>query len=192
MPGTLVPAFAEILYHSSAAPHVMRLPTLAWNDDASPGGAGSFESWSGVDKDAEDMVEQLVDLMLPFFNNLITFDGFIVYTQAEDPGIALPVASGSFTGKVGTGGGDTWFAAVQTTIIARTSEFGIAKLVLLDSNSGDNFTPELVQSAPMAALTAEWFSLENGWRGRDGGRPKTFVKATQTLNEKLRREYRYT
>lgn len=192
MPGTLVPGFVEILYHSTAAPHVMRLPTLQWNDDASPGGAGSFESWSGVDKDAEDMVDQLTDVMLPFFNPLVTFDGFIVYTQPTDPGESFPVASGSFTGKVGTGPGDSWFAAVQTTVIARTSLFGIAKLVLLDSNSGDNFTPELTPSGAMTALLDEWFSLENGWRGRDGGRPKTFVKATQTLNEKLRREYRYT
>jgi len=167
----------------------MTIPTLGWNDDASPGGAGSFESWSGVDKDAEDMIEQLIDVMLPFFNSLVTFDNAVIFTKATPTSVSFPVASASWVGKDGTNPSATWWQAVQTTVIARTTVFSLAKLVMLDSVAGDNFDPEYIQSAAMLALTAEWFDLANGWSGRVDGRPKTFVKSTQTLNEKLRRAY---
>jgi hypothetical protein len=187
MANALGPYYVQINYHYILGPHSMTIPTKNWNSGA---GAGSFDTWAGGTVDAADMIEQLVTLMLPFFDANTTFDNWVIFKQllpADDP---QPMRSGNFTGMDGTNSGGSWSAAVESIITMRTDLFGIAKLDLLDSVSGGNYNPILTPSGALSALLLEWSLDLNGWSGRDNGRPSNFLKMTINLNQKLRKSYR--
>lgn len=192
MPNSLFPAFVRLNYHSAAAPHSQTIPTLPWLDVESDGEVGEFETWGASTIDALDMITNLVDELVKFFDALVTYDNFVIFTQEDAEADPVPRASGSFTAKVGTETDAGWGGAVQTTISFRTTLFGLSKLTLLDSASRDDFNPITVPVAPYTTLIPEFAATFNGWSGQDGGRPATFIRATKTLNEKLRRAYHYT
>jgi hypothetical protein len=159
---------------------------LQWNSD------NTFDTWSGSPVNESDMITFYVEALLPFFGANTTFDNYIVYnvpTVDDDP---QPVSSGAFTGETGTAGSPGWTKAVQGTFSIRTTNFGVFKITMLDSASGDNFDP----SSALGGAALDLFNLVsdtlNGFSGRDNGRPNVFIKFTQTLNEKLRRSYRMT
>jgi hypothetical protein len=164
------------------------IPTKAWNTGA---GSGTFDTWLGGTIDAVDMIEALVTVMLPFFNSTVVFDNWVIFEYADAVSPGVPVVGDSFTGMDGTDTGGTWAGAVETMLIARTAGFGIAKLVLLDSISDDDFNPVLTPTTRYTNLITEWFDQDNGWSGRDNTRPNNFIKATKNLNQKLRKEYHY-
>lgn len=183
------PAWIQIKYHGALAPHTMTIPTLAWNDGADN---GTFDAWVGGTIDATTMITDLVDFMLPFFNSDTVFDNFQIFTQASDTDPIIPRRSDKFTAKVGTNVSASWAAAVEVIMIARTTLFGIAKLTLLDAVSDNDFTPITSLAGRYLDLMSLWADNTQGWSGRDNGRPLTFLKATKNLNQKLRKEYRYT
>jgi hypothetical protein len=166
----------------------MTIPTKVWNNGI---GSGTFETWGGTPKDAQDMIEELVTEMLPSFNASVTFDNWIIFGQASPSDPVLPLVTGNFTAMVGTDVGGSWAGAVELIVVARTQAFGIAKLTLLDAISGDDYSPVLTLSGSLGALCAEWFNDTNGWAGRDNAQPGSFLKMTKNLNQKLRKEYRY-
>lgn len=187
MANFLGPCWTRINYHGASAPHTMTLPTKVW----SPGvGVGTFATWGGTPKAADDMIEELVTEMLPFFNSDTVFDNWTVFTQLTPDDPIVPNVSGSFTGMVGTNVGGSWAAAVEMIIIARTDGFGLAKLTLLDACSENDFNPILTPTGDLATLFDEWKSDTNGWSGRDNTPPLNFLKATVNLNQQLRKEYR--
>lgn len=188
MANSLFPASVQINYHGLLAPHSMMIPTKVWNPGA---GSGTFDTWLGGTVSAATMVNDLVTLMLPFFDAGTVFDNFTIFEYADEDSPGSPVYSAAFSGKVGTDTSSSWSSAVETMIIARTDGFGLAKLVLLDSVSDNDFTPHIVPNTRETNLIAEWFDQTNGWSGRDNTRPTTFLKATLNLNQKLRKEYRY-
>lgn len=188
MTNSLAPAFVQINYHSDVALHTMRIPTNNWSPVASTNNHGQFDTWNAGDIDAEDMVEALVTLMLPLMPTSVTFDNWVIFTQADEDSDPLPQTGESFSAMVGSAAA-SWYKAVQITISARTVNFNIAKLVLLDAASGGAFAPafSLPGGSPLEALFNEWSDLDNGWSGRDNTRPNQFISSTATLNEKLRR-----
>lgn len=189
MANSLYPAFVKIDYHSAQGAHVMIIPTLEWhaNDILV---AGEFESWNAGLVDADDKINDLVDLFLPFFLATTTFDFYTIYTMASPTAAAQPVAAASLA-KVGTSVSTTWAKAVQKTLIMRTTDFGIMKLVFLDCPSGNNFDPVNAYGVDPAttAIINELKNEDSPWSARDNGRPNTLIKQTTTLNEKLRKEY---
>jgi len=187
MANALGPYFVMINYHYILGPHTMTIPTKNWNSGA---GAGSFDTWAGGTVAADDMIEALVTLMLPFFDGNTTFDNWIIFRQLLPTDDPQPVRSGNFTGMVGTNGGGSWSAAVEVIITNRTDLFGIAKLDFLDAVSNDNYNPILAPSGALSALLLEWGLDLNGWSGRDKGRPSNFLTMTVNLNQKLRKTYR--
>jgi hypothetical protein len=188
MANSLFPASVLIQYHSLLAPHSMMIPTKAHNPGAS---FGTFDTWLGGTVDAQDMIEELVTVMLPFFDAGVTFDNWTIFEYADAVSPGDPVASAAFTAMVGTDAGATWAGAVETMLIARTDGFGLAKLVLLDSISDNDFNTVITPTTRYTNLIAKWFLDTNGWSGRDNTQPKTFLKATKNLNQKLRKEYHY-
>ena len=192
MAGSLSPAYIKLRYHSTLAPHTMTIPTLDWNDVPSAGNCGTFDTWDAAGVDAFDMVEGLATLLLGYWNAFVTVDGFVIYTLPVDPGPAYPVAAANFVDFDGTNPSTTWWPAVQTTLIARTDVFSLSKLVMLDTPGGDDYNAEITPSALATSVMSYWGSPTMGFSGRVNGRPNTYVKATQTLNEKLRKAYRYT
>lgn len=186
----LGPYYFQLNYHSADAPHSHLIGCNEWNPASSGGSAGSVLAWDTSYKDADDMAEQLVDTLLPFYNSDTVYDNFIVWHKPLDPGPANPVAGGSFTGMVGTGTGGSWARAVQKTMVFRTAAFHQAKLVLLDAQSANTFDPVFVADGTISAVLAELSADDNGWCGRDDSQITSFVKVTTTLNEALRKAYR--
>lgn len=189
-PNSLYPSFVKIDYHSAYGSHVMTIPTLQWQATPNVNGAGAFTDWAASTRDADDMINQLVDLMAVFFKDDTTFDLYTIYNMTAPDADPNPVASKAL-GTAGSNSTTTWSKAVQTTFTFRTALFGIMKLVFLDAPSGGLFDRILsFDASPEAvAIRAALNSSSNGWAGRDGGRIDTLVQIAYTLNEKLRREY---
>lgn len=190
MANSLFPAFVQINYHSVYAPHVMTIPTLEWTPDA---GYGLFETWAGGTIAADDMVEQLIDVMLPFFPASVGFDAFTIYTMASPTDQAIPRVFKT-SAEVGSNGTPGNSHAVQATWTFKTDEGGISKLVMLDMGNNNSFERVTQATVGVAgqALIDEFTSDANGWAGRDNGQPTFFLQIAYTLNEKLRREYHLT
>lgn len=186
---SLSPAYVEVNYHSTWSPHVMTIPTLAWNPGAP---YGDFETHAGGAIAAEDMVDALIEVLKAFIPASVAFDGYTIFTKETASAPSIPRAFKA-SGVVGTAP-ISWSKATQLTISAKTDEGGDARLVLMDAATGNDFdlvTPSTM-SASYTALFAEWFADTNGWAGRDNGLPYYFTQASKTLNEKLRKQYHMT
>jgi hypothetical protein len=187
-PNFIGPYFVNIGYRSPLAPHSMTVPTKNWN----PGGSfGTFDTWSGGTIQADDMIVNLITLMLPWYTALSTFDSAIIYKQLLPADTPQPVMSIGGLGLAGTGVHTGWAGATEIIFIARSSTFGIAKLVLLDSLTDGVFTPITAFTGDYAGLFGEWGLDANGWCARDNGQVISPLKVTKNLNQKLRKEYHY-
>jgi hypothetical protein len=189
-PNSLYPAFVVIDYHSLWGAHKMTIPTRAWDYSGGTPASGAFADWEEGQKEADVMVNDLVDELAPFFLATTTFDLYTIYTMASATAAPTPVYSAAL-GIDGTSIETEQAKGVQTTFTFRTDLFGIFKLVLLDAPAAAGFDRILSFDASPAALAVlgEVSALANAWAGRDGGRPNTLVQIAYTLNEKLRREY---
>jgi len=192
-PYDLGPWFVRIDYASAFGPHSMTIPTLDWNDISSTGGHGTFDTHDSSSIDAVEMVEALVDVLVPFFPDTVTFTDWRVFNKVDPEAPSIPVDGALLTAKEGTKASPGWSKATQLTFSWRTEGFHPSKLTLLDYGSAGDFAKILDLTATVVAnLDAEYTADSNGWAGRDGLRPNQFVSGTCTLNEKLRRAYRLT
>lgn len=191
MPNSPGPTQILVNYHSAFGFHKMALNALEWHGTPDVNGSGAIECHDATLIDTDDMVKALVALFAPFFPASVVFDNYIVFTYASPTDDPVPVASAALT-TIGTSATPGWSKAVQATLSFRTSLFGIAKIVLLDYDSQDSFDKTVVvpPATPLSALRDEFTASTNGWCGRDGGRPDTYISACVTLNEKLRQGYR--
>lgn len=183
----LYPAFVRIEYHSAYAPHIMTIPTLAW--DTGPDFDGHFDTHDAGTIAAEEMIQALVDTLAEIYTSGVTFDRWTIYTLDTPTSDPVP-QTGATLAVPGTNVSSAWSKAVEQTFVWRTTLAGIFKLVLLDVPTDDNFDNVQTLSGDYTAIGAEIQSPDNAWAGRDGGRPQTFIQASATLNEKLRRSYR--
>lgn len=192
-PNSLFPAFVQVGYHSAFGAHNMILPTLSWTNAASPGGAGEFNTWDASTVDADDMINDLIDLFVPFFKADTSFDHYTIYTLANAEATPLPQAAKQLT-QVGTNATTTWSKAVETTFMFRTNLFGLRRLVFLDAPSGGVFDKiDSFSTSPEAiAIRDQFADVTQAWSARDNGRPTILTQITYTLNEKLRKEYGMT
>lgn len=191
-PGSLAPAFVRIEYHSSFGPHVMIIPTNEAVSLTVPFASLEIQAWDSSNRNLDDMVNELVTAMLPRFPGSVEFDNYTFFSQPTPDDLPIPIGS---TDLAGAGSATTpgWYKATQETIIFRDTASNIAKLVLLDFASGNNFEK---YSNPVTigvdVIATAFMDESNGWRSRKNFRPATFLKRTATLNEKLRRAYRMT
>jgi hypothetical protein len=186
-PNSLFPGFVKVEYSSVYAPHIMILPTRAYDKDN-----GTFPSWlDDTPLAVDDMVSDFVELFLPFFAAGVTFNNFTVYTMEDEDATPIPAYSALFTAGAGTAMTPGWDKATQWTVTLRTVNNNISKLVMLDAGSFDNFDviKTLAGQADLEALTDMWSDENQAWSGRGNSRPSTFLQASKTLNDKLRRAY---
>lgn len=187
-PNALGPYYCQINYHSPQAPHSMTLPTKTWNPGVS---GGTFDAWSGTPVNAPTMITALVDVFLPFYAADCQFDNYTIFKQLLPTDVPQPVSSATFTAKVGTGVHGGWGSATELQFIARSATFGIAKIVLLDAFTDDDWRPILAFTGDYAGIFGEWGLDANGWQARDNGQVTTPLKVTKNLNQKLRKQYHY-
>lgn len=187
MANSLYPAFVQINYHSSFAPHVQTIPLKDWT----PGAAGGdIETWAGGVVSGDSSIETLANLQEPFFPVTVLFDSFTIFTMATPTSPAIAQYSKVLT-NVGTNITAAQTKAVQATWTMKTQEGGLFKLVQLDMNNGNSFAKINFAglNAEAQALLAHLFSSTQGFAGRDGAKPSFFLQIAYTLNEKLRRSY---
>jgi hypothetical protein len=187
---SLHPGYIQIDYHSAFGVHKAILPTRAPTFSVI-GDEPEYESWDSGTILASDMVEALVDLFAAFFDNTIIWDTFTVYNVPSVGAAAQPIFTAALA-KTGAGTQTGTSKATQRTYSMRTTGFGLAKLVFLDTKTANSFEKSLVVSSGENAFLAAYMNPIYAWSGRDGNRPAVFKSLTITLNEKLRREYKMT
>lgn len=186
----LFPAFVKIEYVSVYSPHTMTRPTLNIVTTGL-GDAGTCETHDAVGIATDVMVEAFIDLLLPMFLATTTIVGYTCY-QVPFIGADPQPFFGKSYGGVGTASptaaGQT--KASTTTLMYRTTNFGLARLILVERPSyGENGKNTLPLSGDYAALNAEYTSVSNGWAGQDNGRPGQYLWRITRINDKLRRKY---
>jgi len=185
------PWFVRIRYHSEFSPHQHQLSINTWNDVPSTGDAGKVDDWVGGSIDLVDMVTALVDKLLPFYKNTVTYDSWTLYNVPTVGAAPQPIQGDTLTAKVGTNATPGWYKAIGTTLSMRTTLFHDAKLVMLDSGSGDVYGKI---STPAAGKQQDLFDElsadTNGWAGRDNAQMTQFVSYVIDLNDKLQKTYR--
>jgi len=186
-PNFLGPYWVQLNY-TGDAPHSMTIPTKNWNPS---GSVGTFDIWSGGTINALTMVGDLVTKLLPLFNADVSFNNYLVFKQLLPADTPQPVASEAFSGQIGTNTGGSWAAAVEKMFLARSTNFGLCKLSLLDACSESTFLPIISPGVADQAVIDEWFDDAKGWSARDNFQPNTFLKITLNLNQALRKAYRY-
>jgi hypothetical protein len=190
-PNSLSPASVVIDYHSAYGAHKMTIPTRAWNPVPLTGTLGSYIAWNSVVRDGEAMINDLVDLLVPFVPATFSFDKATTYLQASAGAPNIPQTSVALT-QVGTSGSTNPSAAVSATFLFKTTGNGIFKLVLLDSPFGSGWLAPLLPggfSADANALENEVIDPANAWSGRDDLQPAFMNKITYDVNDKLQKMY---
>lgn len=194
MPEAIGPSVIRISSQSEFGPHESFVPTLLWTDAASTNNHGKFDTWNGGNIDAVDMINDLMDVLKPFFDSTTTFNDWVIFSQADPTAPLVPVQSDSFTGVVGTTTLTGWRKAMQRTMSFRTESFNLFKIVMLDIPNTNNW--DKLNTLPGSGIYPDLVALvtdkDHGFSGRDNTRPVSFISATYTLNEKLRRAYRMT
>lgn len=189
MANGLQPSYVVINYHTAYGVHKMTIPTRQWSPSPAP--TGQFLTWNDGAVDADTMITDLVTELADFWPETTTFDDYVIYNFPDPDGDSNPVASGTLAID-GTNVVAGWSKAVQQTISLRTTAFGLAKLVLLDVSTGNQF--DLVTAGAFTAayddVLDQLSDEDHAWAGRDNKRVVQMVQAATTLNERLRREYR--
>lgn len=194
MQNSLSPAFVKINYTSQYAPHVMTVPSVpliaAAGEDAPP-----YFDLRGAEIDVSVVtgVTDFVNIIKPMFPPGTTFTDYTVFSQPGVGDIPVPVWSAAL-GIAGTAGSAADKKAIQNTFTFRATDFSLFKLVLLDvpNDLGFDRRATLAGSAPHVAMS-NYVTAQATWiASRGGGRPKTFLQYSSTLNEKLRRSYKMT
>jgi hypothetical protein len=191
MSNSPAPSTVRINYHSEFGVHSQNICALEWSPPSGGFTYGSFLSWSLVARDADDMIKDLVNVLVTLVPTSVTFDNYTIFTYADETADPVPVAS-NVLDIDGTNLVPGWYKAVQTTISMRTTNFGLFKLVLLDSASSSSFDPifGLSPSPALEDIVDQVKDQGNAWSGRDNGRPDVLISQTKTLNEALRKAYR--
>lgn len=189
-PNSLSPASLVIDYHSAYAPHKMTLPTKEWFPTSITGTLGSYESWSGAPVDAEDMVNNMVELLKVFMKTNAAFDQVTIYTQATATSPNIPRATKAL-GVAGTAttGNE---AAVSGTWNMKSANNHDIKLVLLDTPIPATWFNRILPagfSSGQTDVVNELASVLNAWSARDDTRPSAIRSITYDLNDKLQKMY---
>lgn len=192
MANGLFPGYIDLSYQTSKSLHNARLPTRA---PTGASGAITYRQWSDLlDVTFGDMVQALVDDWVASFPTDSTFLDATAYRVIEaGSDAAIPVDFYVVTDGEGTNAG-AGVDAAQATWSFRTVDGGQSRLVGLDILPNTEFRPRRPGGFNAAddALAAVWTSTSWAWSGRDGGRPTDLRRVVFTLNDALRRAYKFT
>lgn len=187
----LDPAFVRLDYSTAYGAHVMLIPTLAWLPTPITGNMGSYIAWDSTPRDAEDMIDTFVGIAKAFLDPTSSFNLATIYTKAS-PTAPNTLAAIKSLAVVGTSAAGGVRKAVQATFNFKTAGGQAMKLVFLDYPHGAGQfekQPFLSWSADALALFGELNSVASAWAGRDKTRIVAGISVTNTLNEKLRKQY---
>lgn len=189
MPNSINPGYVELEYHSPDGGHNAQIPVNELDIDTGTPANTTILCWDTTTKNWRTMTSELVAVLKTRHPTFNTFDRATLWSKPTEDD--LPMFVDSYALDVdGTVTSPGWTRAAQETITARDTAGYIAKIVSLDMASGDDWARQLDPTvAGVDNILDVWFDESNGWSSRAGNRPSVFVKATRTLNEKLRQAY---
>lgn len=188
----LWPAYGDVRYHSAFGVHHAIVPTREWfGVPLVPDNVlGQYTNWSSLPCDGEEMWDEFVLRWKPFFAASVTLDSITIYTKATPVSEAIPRAVKAY-GVVGTETDPGWSKAVERTWTMRDTEFNIAKSVMLDAQSSNQFDriTNIDGSAESVAYFGMLKSLSWAFQSRAGFRINTFQSLVTGLNDTLKKKY---
>jgi hypothetical protein len=185
------PTFLQLNYTSAYSAHSHTIPCREWNPVAITGDMGSFTNWNGAPRDAEAMIDDLIDDLKVLHVPGSTYTLATIFTKPTPTAPSIPVASKALA-VVGTNALTTHDKAVQSTISMRTLLFHPVKLVFLDvPHDGTNFDKQNISTAGASyvAVYNEFRADDNAFCGRDGSQPGSLISITWNINQALRKQY---
>lgn len=185
------PYYLQLNYHSAYAPHSHTIGINTWTNAASTNNKGQIQNWLGVGIDTKDMIDNLLDVLVPYYPATVHYDNWTIFHQPADPGPSYPMIGDTLSGVVGTSATPGWSKATQANFTWKTTAFGDFKIVLLDFDSSDNFEKVTVL-VPGINLNLDQVVTDDsfGWQARDNTKPDSFKSVTVDLNDALRKQYR--
>lgn len=193
MANDIAPSFVQIRYQSSYGLHTQSLPTRAYEAEAD-NAPGTFNRWSdGNAISVTDMMDAYIAALRAGFHTSTTIIDYTVFNKSEGEGNnPIPVFFDE-VGLAGTNAATDWRKATQMTLTFRSGNFGVAKLVTLDTPHGgfDRFVPGAA-AAWVSTLATLYMNPVWAFAARDNSRPSQWLQGTVTLNERLRRAYGMT
>lgn len=187
----LYPAYVKIEYTSLYSPHDMIRPTLAWAG-AGIGDPGTFATHNESTIAGDVMVEAFIDLMMDLYYTTATSVAYTIYNVPEIGADPQPVFGKNYaTPGTITVDPDDDYQAWVSTLQARTSNFGLAKVNLIEAaRSGFQGKQTGALTGAYLAFFNEWSAGTNGWAGRDNGRPAVYLNTNIKPNDTLIRQYK--
>lgn len=191
MVNSLYPACVELDYETPYGIHTMTRPTLAWA--GTPFDAdNTFATHDAATISANTMIAAFMNACRPIMSDDSAWVGWRIKTFASPTSPAVLVNAISFAPIVGTSTATGFAKAAQRTYSFYTATGGAAKVVMLDQPNNDNWdTIYSLAGGDDEDIQTELTALTNGWAGRDTQRIVAFKSVTFTLNEALRRAYRF-
>jgi len=155
---------------------------------------GTFKLRDTTFFDADAAMNDLVDLLVPFWSDGTSFANWQVFSQPTADDLPVPVIGNVFTGKDGTGTpGTAQEEATQRTNIWRTEDNNLFKLVMLDVFIANFAKISILPGSGILHDLSAYLTASAGWIvGRDGSFPNTFLAQTNDLNDKQRKIRRMT
>lgn len=192
MPSDKAPGWIQLEYQTAHAPHSQEIPVNTIIPDYGNPADSDITAWDASTINWRTMTDALVDKLRDRFPVTTTYNRATLWYKPTPEDI--PQFLDSYTMDVdGTVIAPGYDLATQETLTARDTEGYLAKLIFLDMASTNTFDrQDTIVAAGITDLWAEWSANTNGWSSQNGARIATFIKATRTLNEALRKQYHQT
>ena len=176
------PAFTKIFYHSEFAPHVMTVPTRAFNPPNLIYANGYFNCWDSSLRGAPDMIEDIIALLAADYTPNVTFDRYEIWSKSSPDAIPSLVYNKPHT-VVGSNTETGTHAAVQKTFVMRAadnSEFKFVELDIFTDNIFGRFY-DISGNPTASAIVTQFMASDRAWQTRKGAQPIFFRSTTITL-----------
>ena len=186
------PAALVIRGHSPYGAHTSYYWTKEWNPvPLVPGNLlGSYTNWLSLPVDGEEMADELVSKLAPFYHATYTIDSAQVVTIDPLDPIQIPRAIKAY-GTPGTEVDAGLDKATQIMFMLRDTAYNMAKVMLLDCVISGNFLPltDISGSAESVALVGVFTSDAWAFTSKADLKIASFQKVTYKHNDALRKKY---
>ena len=186
------PASLVIRGHSPYGSHVATFWTREWNPvPLVPGNVlGSYTNWLSLPVDGEEMADELVEKLAPFYHATYSIDSAQVVTYDPLDPFAIPRAIKAY-GSPGTETDPGLDKATQILFMMRDTDYNMAKIMLLDAVISGDFNPlsDISGSSESLALVGVFTSDAWAFTSKADLKISTFQKVTYKHNDALRKKY---
>jgi len=184
----LFPAFFRFMYQSPDAIHT-QTRTLSEITSSGAGDPGTVVAWNTSVVATDTMVEAYLDAWLGYQSDDVETLSYIIYRVPSPLADPEPLWESAYANPGGIVALTGRRAGVQHTMLFRTANFGLMKVVSLDRASGG----VLGYSSPLSTEEATFRDYVLGethaLTGHDDGQPVSFKNLIITMNDRLMRSY---